>query len=83
LAQTMRESEQARTLMPEISGQLDRYRSQLGELQIILDNVRVMLLARPASLMAGRAPLDAASQWMTAFHAARLRKPTRWFSQFH
>lgn len=71
LAQIMRESEQARTLMPEISGQLDEYRSQLGELQIILDNVRVMLLARPASLMAGRAQLDAASQWMTAFHAAR------------
>jgi hypothetical protein len=71
MAQIKKESEQARTLMPEISGQLDEYKTQLGELQSILDSLRVTLLARQASLMAGRAQIDAASQWIAAFHATR------------
>ncbi len=71
MSEIMRQTAAVRTIMPEISGQLEEYKSQLGELQGILDKVRVMLLARQASLMAGRAQLDAASQWMTAYQGTR------------
>ncbi len=71
MSEIMRQTAAVRTMMPEISGQLDEYKSQLGELQGILDKVRVMLLARQASLMAGRAQIDAAAQWMNAFQETR------------
>ena len=63
-------SAQLRQFMPEMSGQLDRYKANLGELQTVLDQVRVMLLARQASMLAGRTHLDVA-HWMTAFQATR------------
>jgi len=58
-------------LQPELAGQLDLYKSQLGDLQTTLGQIRVMLLARQASLesrpratlcrlaMDGRVPADA------------------------
>ena len=42
-------------MQPELARQLDLYKSQLGELQTTLGQIRVMLLARQASLEAGRA----------------------------
>jgi hypothetical protein len=41
-------------MQPELAEQLDLYKSQLGELQVTLGQIRVMLLARQASLEAGR-----------------------------
>ena len=58
-------------MQPELAGQLDLYKSQLGELQTTLGQIRVMLLARQASLEAGRAQLSAVSQWMGAFRQTR------------
>jgi len=43
------------------------YKTQLGDLQSTLGQVRVMRPARQASLEAGRAQLSAVSQWMGAF----------------
>jgi len=42
-------------MQPELEGQLELYKSQLGDLQTTLGQIRVMLLARQASLEAGRA----------------------------
>ncbi len=58
-------------MQPELAGQLDLYKSQLGDLQTTLGQIRVMLLARQASLEAGRAQLSAVSQWMGAFRQTR------------
>jgi len=58
-------------MQPELAGHLDLYKSQLGDLQTTLGQIRVMLLARQASLEAGRAQLSAVSQWMGAFRQTR------------
>ena len=58
-------------MQPELAGQLDLYKSQLGDLQTTLGLIRVMLLARQASLEAGRAQMSAVSQWMGAFRQTR------------
>ena len=58
-------------IQPELAGQLDLYKSQLGDLQTTLGQIRVMLLARRASLEAGRAQLSAVSQWMGALRQTR------------
>ena len=67
----MAQSANLRRLQPELAGQLDLYKSQLGDLQTTLGQIRVMLLARQASLEAGRAQLSAVSQWMGAFRQTR------------
>jgi hypothetical protein len=64
-------SAQLRQFTPEMSGQLDRYKANLGELQIVLDKVRVTLLARQASVLAGCTHLAAVAHWITAFQATR------------
>jgi hypothetical protein len=58
-------------MQPELAGQMDLYKSQLGDLQSTLGQIRAMLLARQASLEAGRAQLSAVSQWMGAFRQTR------------
>ena len=60
-----------RRLQPELAGDLDLYKSQLGDLQRTLAQIRVMLLARQASLEAGRAQLAAVSHWVNAFRQTR------------
>lgn len=64
-------SAELRRLQPEIAGELDLYKAQLGEMQAALAKVRAMLLARQASLEAGRAQLSAVSQWINAFRQTR------------
>ena len=56
---------------PEISPELELYKSHLAELLTILDQLRVMLLAKQANLLAGRVQLDAATHWLAAFQATR------------
>jgi hypothetical protein len=71
MAPVMAHSTELLRMQPELAGQLDLYKSQLGELQTTLGQIRVMLLARQASLEAGRAQLTAVSQWMGAFRQTR------------
>jgi len=67
----MAESTELLRMQPELEGQLELYKSQLSDLQTTLGQIRVMLLARQASLEAGRAQLSAVSQWMVAFRQTR------------
>jgi hypothetical protein len=71
MAPVLAHSTELLRLQPELAGQLDLYKSQLGDLQTTLGQIRVMLLARQASLEAGRAQLSAVSQWMGAFRQTR------------
>ncbi len=71
MAPVIAESASARSFQPEIAGQFDLYKSQLEELQNTLQQIRVMLLARQASLEAGRAQLSAVSHWVAAFRQTR------------
>jgi len=65
------ESSRLRRMQPDLEGQLELYKSHLGDLQTTLAQIRVMLLARQASLEAGRAQLSAVSQWVTAFRQTK------------
>jgi len=56
---------------PEIVGQLDLYKTHLGDLQTALNQLRVMLLARQASLRSDQTHLNAVSNWASAFHQTR------------
>lgn len=60
-----------RRMQPELAGELDLYKAQLGEMQTALGQIRAMLLARQASLEAGRAQLSAVSHWINAFRQTR------------
>jgi hypothetical protein len=71
MAPVLAHSTELLRLQPEIAEQLDFYKSQLGELQTTLGQIRMMLLARQASLEAGRAQLSAVSQWMGALRQTR------------
>jgi len=57
--------------VPGVAGQLDLYKANLGDLQTTLEQIRIMLLVRQASLEAGRSPLCAISQWVTALRQTR------------
>ena len=71
LAPIVAGAEELRRVRPELAGELDLYKSNLGDLQTTLVQIRIMLLARQASLEAGRAQLCAVSQWVTAFRQTR------------
>jgi hypothetical protein len=71
LAPILRRSAELRASQPDLVPQLDLYNSLLSQLQTTLDQLRVMLLARQAKVLAGRAQLDAATHWLAAFQAAR------------
>jgi len=71
MAPIMAESAELLRMQPELAGQLDLYKSQLGDLRATLGKIRVMLLARQVSLEAGRAQLSAVAQWMGAFRQTR------------
>ena len=71
MAPVLAHSTELLRLQPELAGQLDLYKSQLAELQTNLGQIRVMLLARQASLEAGRAQLSAVSHWMGAYRQTR------------
>ncbi len=71
MAEIVSRSAGLRRLQPELSEEFDVYKSQLGEMQTALGQVRLMLLARQASLEAGRAQISAVSQWINAFRQTR------------
>jgi hypothetical protein len=57
------QAEQLRAAVPELHGELDAYGKNLGELQIALDRVRVVLLARSAHVEAQRGHLETVGLW--------------------
>jgi hypothetical protein len=71
MAPIMAQWVEMRRQQPELAEQLDLYKSQLGDLQSAIGQIRGMLLARQASLEAGRAQLSAVSHWMGAFQQTR------------
>ena len=56
-------SKALRVLQPELEGELDLYKSQIGDLRDTLEKVRVMLLARQAQMLANRSQLQAVNHW--------------------
>ncbi|MGB7283636.1 MAG: hypothetical protein WBE13_15320 [Candidatus Acidiferrum sp.] len=64
-------SSELRRQQPEIGSQLDCYRSQLGELQTTLVQLRVMLHGRQARLHASQSHHTAVSRWVSAFRQTR------------
>ena len=71
MAPIVAEAVELRRVRPDLAGQLDLYKSNLGDLQTKLEQIRIMLLARQASLEAGRSQMCAVSQWMAAFRQTR------------
>lgn len=67
----MARAKELRLLQPEIEGELDVYTSQITELREVLENVRMMLLARRASLEATRSQLAAVGFFTDALSRTR------------
>jgi hypothetical protein len=65
------ESRELRRVQPEIVGELDLYKTHLGELRTTLDQLRVMLLARQASLRSDQTHVSAVTNWAAALHQTR------------
>ncbi len=63
MAPAMQRATELRALQPEIAGELDLYKQQLGELHTALEQVRMMLQAKRTQMEAGRIQLEAVSQW--------------------
>jgi hypothetical protein len=63
MAPAMQRATELRALQPEIAGELDLYKQQLGELHTALEQVRMMLQAKRTQMEAGRVQLEAVSQW--------------------
>jgi len=60
-----------RRLQPEIAEHLDRYKSQLRELQTCLVQIQVMLLSRVASMQASQVHTTAMTLWVSAYGQTR------------
>jgi hypothetical protein len=60
-----------RLLRPDVDGELDIYKSQLGELGSTLHQVRHMLLSQRAQMEASRAQLSAVSHWASTLMSTR------------
>lgn len=71
MALIMSRAKELRTLDPEIEGELNLYKSQIGELHSTLEQVRMMLLARRAQMESNRAQVEAVSQWATTLSRTR------------
>jgi hypothetical protein len=63
MAPIVAQSNELQQRQPEMGEQLQRYKSQLAELQTILLQVRVMLLSRQAYLQANQIHATSVSRW--------------------
>ena len=61
------EATQLRATSPELDGELTEYSHNVEAARVALDRVRVVLLARCASIEAQRAHLSTVSMWSSAF----------------
>lgn len=66
MAPILERAAELRALHPELAPQLDFYKAQLRELQTVLEQIRVMLLAQRAQMDDGRLQLDAVTHWAKA-----------------
>jgi hypothetical protein len=65
------QSYELRRRQPELSVPLDLYKAHLNEFQSILEQIRVTLLVRQASLRVSQSQLQAVAQWANAFSQTR------------
>jgi hypothetical protein len=66
MAPILERAVELRALHPEVAPQLDFYKAQLRELQTVLEQIRVMLLAQRAQMDGGRLQLAAVTHWAKA-----------------
>jgi len=71
MAPVMTRAAELRTLEPELATQLDRYKSQLRELQTTLNQINLMLLTKRGQMQSHRGQLEAVSQWAGALQQTR------------
>jgi hypothetical protein len=64
-------SKELRSADLQIGLELDRYKSQLGELHITLQQITMMLLARRSQMESGRVQLSAVTHWANAMSQTR------------
>jgi len=57
---------QLRTIHPDLDGELEAYAGNLGEMQVALDQMRFMLIARRAHIEAMRSHLETLGMWTAA-----------------
>ena len=71
MAPIVAQSYELRRRQPDLGAPLDLYKTHLNELQSTLEQIRVTLLVRQASLRAGQSQLQAVAHWATAFSQTR------------
>lgn len=74
MAPIVAQSFELRRRQPELGVPLDLYKSHLNELQGTLEQIRVTLLVRQASLRASQSQLQAVAQWAATFSQTRQNK---------
>lgn len=71
MAPLMARARELLTQAPEFVALLDRYKSQLRELQTTLDRINLMLLTKRSQMRTHRGQLEAVSQWAGALQQTR------------
>jgi hypothetical protein len=71
VAPVLAEAQRLRATVPELRRELDVYAENLTEMQTALDRVRLVLLARSASLEAQRGHLETVGLWAAAWQKTR------------
>ena len=71
MASVMERAVDLRKMHPELAEPLDSYKSLLRELQTVVEQVRMMLLAKRSQIDAGRVQLAAVTQWANALGRTR------------
>ncbi len=67
MAPIVAQSYELRRRQPELGAPLDLYKSHLNEVQSTLEQIRVTLLVRQASLRASQSHMNAVSRWAATF----------------
>lgn len=60
------DAEQLRTIHPDLNGELEAYAGNLGEMQVALEQMRFMILARRAHIEAMRSHVETLGMWTAA-----------------
>jgi hypothetical protein len=66
MAPFIEDAKYLRTLQPELDGELEAYAGNLGEMQVALEQMRFMLLARLAQMEAMRGHVETVGLWAAA-----------------
>jgi hypothetical protein len=60
------EADELRTIHPDLNGELEAYAGNLGEMQVALEQMRFMILARRAHIEAMRSHVETLGMWTAA-----------------